>query len=68
MTADTLTIVTARCCTDWPVLMGVMWRRCGICGQTPVIVPGSRREVPAPPPTQGRAPKLVAVIDRKETP
>lgn len=33
---DTI-IVIARCCRDWPVLLGNPIGRCGYCGERPVV-------------------------------
>lgn len=32
-----MTVVTARCCRDWPVVLGYPLRRCGYCGHVPEI-------------------------------
>ena len=39
-----VTLVTARCCTDWPVAFGWPYGRCGICGERPVIDWGTVEE------------------------
>lgn len=30
-------IVTTRCCREWPVFIHWQIRRCGLCGEVPVI-------------------------------
>ena len=37
MTEDELPTVTATCCRDWPVVIGVQIGRCGYCGERPEI-------------------------------
>lgn len=41
-----LYLITGRCCTDWPLLLGIPPRRCGLCGERPVLLPGTERTVP----------------------
>ena len=35
---DNLLLARARCCRDWPVMLGVRIGHCGYCGQVPVVV------------------------------
>jgi hypothetical protein len=32
-----MTVVTAVCCREWPVLLGAPIGKCGYCGRVPVI-------------------------------
>lgn len=35
---DEYPVATARCCRDWPVVLGYPIRHCRLCDQVPVIV------------------------------
>lgn len=51
-----MVIATAVCCREWPVFVGARIGHCGLCGEVPIVKPGSlqvlasrRADVPGQP-------------------